>query len=143
MIVQDIYIPGYGWHVRIYYAVTTYWSGRIISDMERAGCRGGQLQRAYRSLTKGGLNTGITYSNLRAGETVMVVSLTSTPEEFLNSWEHEKKHLARHIEQAYGIDPYSEEAAYLEGEIAQRMFPVAKRFICEHCRKRLEESIVL
>ena len=137
MIVQDIYIPGCGWHVRIYYAVTTYWSGRIISDMECVGCRGGHLQRAYRSLTKGDLNTGITYSNLRSGETVMVISLTSTPEEFLNSWEHEKKHLARHIEQAYGIDPYSEEAAYLEGDIAQKMFPVASKFLCGHCRKEL------
>lgn len=38
------------------------------------------------------------------------------------------------VEQAYGIDPYREEAAYLEGAIAQKMFPVAKKFICEHCR---------
>ena len=65
----------------------------------------------------------------------LVISLTSSPEEFLNSWEHEKKHLARHIEQAYGIDPYREEAAYLEGTIAQKMFPVARKFICEHCRE--------
>lgn len=137
MIVQNIYIPEYGWHVRIYYAVTTYWADRIASDMHRIGCVGGQLERAYSSLMKGDLNTGITYSTFWKKETVMVISLTSTPAEFLNSWEHEKKHLARHIEQAYGIDPYSEEAAYLEGDIAQRMFPVAKRFICGHCRKNL------
>ena len=137
MITQGIYIPEYDWHVRIYYAVTTYWADRIASDMFRTGCLGSRLDRAYSSLTKGDLNTGITYSNFYRKETVMVISLTSTPAEFLNSWEHEKKHLARHIEQAYGIDPYSEEAAYLEGEIAQKMFPVAKRFICEHCRKNL------
>lgn len=137
MIAQDIHIQEYGWHVRIYYAVTTYWADRIASDMCRIGCRDGQLERAYSSLMKGDLNTGITYSNFWKKETVMVISLTSTPAEFLNSWEHEKKHLARHIEQAYGIDPYSEEAAYLEGDIAQRMFPVAKRFICGHCRKNL------
>ena len=138
MIMQDIYIPEYDWHVRIYYAVTTYWSDRIISDMFRTGCRDGQLYRAYCSLMKGDLDTGITYSNFLRKETVMVISLTSTPAQFLNSWEHEKKHLARHIEQAFGIDPYSEEAAYLEGDIAQRMFPVAKRFICEHCRRSME-----
>ena len=137
MIRQDFYIDEYGWHVRIYYAVTTYWAGRILSDMERIGCRSVELAKAWRNLRLGDLNTGITYSNFREGETVMVISRTSSPEEFLNSWEHEKKHLARHIEQAYGIDPFGEEAAYLEGTIAQRMFPVARKFICEHCREGL------
>lgn len=134
MITQDIYIPEYDWHVRIYYAVSTYWADRIASDMFRTGCRGSRLDRAYSSLTKGDLNTGITYSNFYRKVTVMVISITSTPSEFLNSWMHEMKHLARHIEQAYGIDPYGEEAAYLEGGIAQKMFIVARNFICEHCR---------
>ena len=43
----------------------------------------------------------------------MVISLTSTPEEFQNSWDHEKGHLCRHISKAFGIDPYGEEAQYL------------------------------
>lgn len=138
MITQDFYLPKYGWHVRTYYAVTTYWRGRILRDLYHIGCRGEQLDRARRNLTDGFRNTGLTYTNFEARETVMVISLTSSPAEFLNSWEHEKKHLARHIEQACGIDPYSEEAAYLEGSIAQKMFPVAKRFICEHCRKEMK-----
>ena len=135
MIRQEIYLKKYDWRVRIYYAVTTYWAGRILSDMERIGCRSVELAKAWRNLRSGDLNTGLTYSNYQTGETVMVISLTSSPEEFLNSWEHEKKHLARHIEQAYGIDPFGEEAAYLEGTIAQKMFPVARKFICEHCRE--------
>lgn len=134
MIRQDFYIEEYGWHARIYYAVTTYWTERIANDLWDIGCRGSSLAKAIRSLQAGNMNTGITYSNFQDGETVMVISRTSSPEEFLNSWEHEKKHLARHIEQAYGIDPFGEEAAYLEGSIAQKMFPVAKKFICEHCR---------
>lgn len=67
----------------------------------------------------------------------MVISRTSTPAQFLNSWLHEMRHLSRHIERACGISPYGEEAAYLAGDIGQRMFPVARKFICEHCRKRL------
>lgn len=137
MIIQDFYIPNYGWRVRAYYAVTTYRTDDILKDFSEAGCKGIQLKRAYNSLKRNALDTGITYSNFREGETVMVISRTSSPEEFLNSWEHEKKHLARHIEQAYGIDPFGEEAAYLEGTIAQRMFPVARKFICEHCRENL------
>lgn len=48
------------------------------------------------------LNTGITYSNIRNRETVMVIALTSSPEEFQNSFDHEKGHLCRHISRAFG-----------------------------------------
>lgn len=137
MIAQDFFLDKYDWHVRVYYAVSSYWTERIVSDLELIGCRGNNLRRSYESLKRGDLNTGMTYSNLRKGETVMVISLTSSPKEFLNSWMHEMRHLSRHIEQAYGIDPYGEEAAYLAGIIGQKMFGTAKRFICEHCRRSL------
>lgn len=141
MITQDFYLPKYDWHVRVYYAVTTYWRDRILRNLYHIGCRGVELVRARENLTDGLMNTGITYSNMSKGETVMVISLTSSPAEFLNSWEHEKKHLARHVEQAFGIDPYSEKAAYLEGGIAKKMFPVAKNFLCEHCRENLKDKL--
>lgn len=135
MIIQDFYISQYDWHVRVYYAVTTYWTDDIIRDLKRIGCNGNTLLRAYRNLEKGDLNTGLTYSNNR--ESVMVISKASSPAQFLNSWLHEMCHLSRHIEQAYGISPYGEEAAYLAGEIGQRMFPIAQEFICQHCRYEL------
>nr|DAU87702.1 MAG TPA: hypothetical protein [Caudoviricetes sp.] len=138
MIVQDFYIPKYGdWHVRVYYAVTTYWTERIMKDLYDCGCRGDSLKQAYRNLTEGNLNTGLTYSSFRGHETVMVISLTSTPAQFQNSLDHEKGHLCRHISQAFGIDPYGEEAQYLSGYVGQKMFPVAKKFLCDHCRKEL------
>lgn len=53
MIVQEFYIPKYGdWHVKVYYAVHTYWADRIIMDLYRIGCRGDSLKRAYRNLTE-------------------------------------------------------------------------------------------
>ena len=140
MIRQDFTLEGYGWGVRVYYAVSTYWTGRIMKDLKATGCSGRQLERAFRNLSSGGLNTGITYSNLHGGKSVMVISLTSSPQEFLNSWMHEMRHLSRHIEKAFGIDPYGEEAAYLAGDIGQKMFPVARMFLCSHCRERLESG---
>ena len=137
MIIQDIYIPNYRWRVRVYYAVTTYRIDDILRDFIEAGCEGIQLKRAYNSLKRNTLDTGITYSNFGKRETVMVISLTSSPSEFLNSWMHEMRHLSRHIEQACGISPYGEEAAYLAGTIGQKMFPVAKGFLCAHCRNHL------
>lgn len=51
-----------------------------------------------------------------------------------------KGHLCRHISKAFGIDPYGEEAQYLSGYVGQKMFPVAKKFLCEHCRKGMENN---
>ena len=137
MIVQDFYIPEYDWKVRVYYAVTTYWKYEILHELKRIGCRGEQLERAARSLSEGNPDTGLTYSDFYGRETLMVISLTSTPEQFQNSWDHEKGHLCRHISQAFGIDPFGEEAQYLSRYVGQKMFPVAKKFLCEHCRNNL------
>lgn len=109
-----------------------------MKDLYNCGCRGYSLRKAYRNLTEGNLNTGLTYSSFRNHETVMVLSLTSTPEQFQNSFDHEKGHLCRHISQAFGIAPYGEEAQYLSGYVGQKMFPVARKFLCKHCRKELE-----
>lgn len=91
----------------------------------------------YKNMRSCNLNTGITYSNIRNRQTVMVIALTSSPAEFQNSFDHEKGHLCRHISRAFGIDPYGEEAQYLSGYVGQKMFPVAKKFLCEHCRRSL------
>ena len=106
MIVQDFHLKRYKWHVRVYYAVHRYWTEDIVRDLRDAGCRGSQLMTARENLRRGELNTGITYSNFGRRETVMVVSLTSTAAEFLNSWMHEMQHLCRHVAAAFGIDPY-------------------------------------
>lgn len=105
MIVQDFYIPEYDWEVRVYYAVDCYYTGRIMADLRRVGCRGADLMDAFRNMRSCNLNTGITYSNTRDRQTVMVIALTSSPGEFQNSWDHEKGHLCRHISKAFGIDP--------------------------------------
>ena len=137
MIVQDFYIPKYDWIVKVYYAVTAYWTSDILCALHRIGCRGEDFKQAYRNLSSGVLNTGLTYSNFEDRETVMVIALTSSPGEFQNSWDHEKVHLCRQISQVFNIDPYGEEAQYLSGEVGQKMFPIAKNFLCEHCRKNL------
>jgi hypothetical protein len=46
-----------------------------------------------------------------------------------------------HISSAYKIDPFSEEYQYIAGEVGQKMFKVAKRFLCDDCRKKLTIEI--
>ena len=137
MIVQDIYLPEYEWHCKIFYFVTTYWVDDILNELNRIGCSRNKYRKAKQNLESGELNTGLTFSNSMNGESVMVIAKTSSPDEFANSYDHEKGHLAKHIALAYDIDPYGEEYQYMSGDIAKKMFPVAKRFMCECCRKKI------
>lgn len=88
----------------------------------------------YRNMSSCQLNSGITYSNNTQKHSLIVISSTSTPAQFMNSLFHEQYHLISHIVEEYNINPFSEEAAYLAGFVGQRMYPKAKHFLCKcHC----------
>ena len=55
---------------------------------------------------------------------------TSGSSEFYNTLDHEKLHVLLHISEACNINLDSEEFEYLSGEIAERIYPVSKQFIC-------------
>ena len=65
---------------------------------------------------------------------VRKVGLTTSADEFANTYDHEKGHLVRHISQHLGLEPYGEQEQYIAGYVSQQMFSVAKSFLCEHCR---------
>lgn len=138
MIKQNFYLEDWDWYVTVYYAVDTFYMDDILGNLEEIGCSEKKIDEIAESLVKHQYNTGLTYSNLRGRCSVMVIGLTSTPAQFQNTFDHEKGHLAMHICEVDGIDPFSEEYQYLTGDIGQSMFPVAKRFLCEHCRVNLK-----
>lgn len=138
MIRQRFTLKKYDWRVQVYYAVTGYYVEEIMDRLIDIGCRGENLEQADENLISGKLDTGLTYSNYALRETVMVIALTSSPEEFMKSWRHEMGHLADHIAQVNYIDPHGEELQYIGDAIVGEMWDVAKRFLCERCRtKRL------
>lgn len=40
----------------------------------------------------------------------------------IDTYNHEKNHVEMHICKEFGIDPYSEKAAYLSGQLAKKLF---------------------
>lgn len=141
------YINNYGWHFnkRAYeYATKLMFKRNTKTNREEAieaytklrsmGCTGEHLEDAYRNMSSCQLNSGITYSNNTQKHSLIVISSTSTPAQFMNSLFHEQYHLISHIVEEYNINPFSEEAAYLAGFVGQRMYPKAKHFLCKcHC----------
>ena len=121
-----------GWLVTAYYAVTHYEVDEILHTLAEAGADDKSLERAYDNLSSGNLNTGLCYSG--KGESVLVISCASSPAQFLKSLVHELHHLASHIASALGYDQKGEETCYIAGETAEKIYKVASKFLCEHCR---------
>lgn len=131
MMRQLIYLPAYRWRIIVY-----YWAGEgdadeILQMLQEFGCSGKCLRQAEDNLRGADLDTGLTYTNDDARGTVMVIGECSSPEEFWNTLDHEKGHAVQHIGSALGMDHMGESQQYLAGEIAKRMHPVAKLFICD------------
>lgn len=130
MKVGDLYIGRCKWHVKYYLASTCYYTDRICKSLVEIACPPETVARARRAMERCELNTGVTYSNKRAHESVMVVALTSSPAQFLNSFEHELRHLTDHILDAMQYPIGGEDVAYLVGDINSCLWKEIHEFIC-------------
>ena len=135
MIVQDIYLEDYDWSIRVYYAVHEYFISNILIDLLDIDCDEESFFRIKGLMETGNDNIGFTYTNTEMGASLMLIGKTNSSDEFQDTFDHEKGHLVMHISSALGIDPYSEEYQYLAGEVGKRMFKVAKKFLCDHCKQ--------
>lgn len=130
MIRQDINIDKYGWHVVVYYEVTSVWKDQIMEDVMSIGIKGKDARTAARVTKKSDMNTGFTYSNLDEGESVVVVCNGSSAGQFFNSLIHELFHVMQHICDTKKIDVHGEEAAYLMGDLSCEVYPKIKHLLC-------------
>lgn len=110
--------------------------GEMLRD---AGCGACNVARAVRLIGSGRRDTGLTYSNARTGATIMVIGMASDVGELLNTLGHEKNHMEMHIAEAYGIDPYGEEASYLSGDITEYMYRGVVRALHDAAMRLLPE----
>lgn len=138
VLAQEFFLEDYYWTVKVFYIVDTIPMGYLLDELSQIGCSKSDLKLAESLLHGDSKDKGLTYSNLRELESIIIIGETSCPAEFQHTFDHEKIHLAMHIGKYFNIDPYSEELAYLVGDIGMEMFPIAKKFLCEHCREELK-----
>lgn len=136
MIRQRIYHEDTGWRCHVYYIVTKPDAEEIIERLSEIGCNGDTLERAYRNLTSGKCDTGITYTNHARKESVVVIAKTSTALEFLLSLEHEFGHLACHIAQYYGLNLGGEDVRYICDALIEKTWIISRKLLCDCCRHK-------
>lgn len=93
MIRRDYHIKRYDWVIHVLYNVTCSRISDIIALLRRAGCPESKIREAYGNVGSCKLDVGLTYSNYRSRESVMVIGRTSSYREFSNSLFHECRRL--------------------------------------------------
>lgn len=126
---QIIHIPEYEWTAYVYYDTTPKDAPELMRKLQVLGCSEKGILSAYKQLSSGNYNNGLTYSNRVLKRSVVSLGRASTFAQFLNSFVHELHHLATHISQSYGIPLDGEEVCYLSGSVAQEMYPILIHYL--------------
>lgn len=124
------------WMVRIYYYVSSYYADEILQQLAAIGCAGDFLQDAEVNLNRGKLDSGLAFANPNERKAVMVIAKTSSAMEFSCSQQHEVGHIKSAIASALDIPQKGEEIQYIGDNIYKEMWPVARTFLCDCCRKK-------
>lgn len=130
MLKQSFYLDNYDWHITVYYSIHTYHVDEIMQHLHRIGIKGEDADKAYKNLSSGEINKGITF--VKNGEAVAVIGRASSAAQYADSIQHEIQHLAIFIADAEGIPLKDEEVCYIGGEIARKMWTRTK-FLTSEC----------
>lgn len=117
MIHYKLYFKPYDWEVEVYVVLNNCYINKIMDSL--CDCSPSEIQKAFLNITTR-VDSGFCKTFNR--RSVIVINRPTTLEEFINVFNHEKNHLEMHICDEFKINPYSEEAAELSGELAKCLF---------------------
>lgn len=139
MITHEFHIRQHDWLVKAYINSDASDADLILRELRSVGADMETMRLAFRNLSGGMKNTGLTYTSQGNRVTILVVSESTSAEEFFNSLIHEISHAKTHICEYLGIDLLSEEASYFSGGLARDLYPYVKHLLCECCRKNVTD----
>lgn len=138
MIRQGFSIGSRDWWIMAYYDVVINDIDLVAGDLIASGADRKTVDEFTEVLS--GVDCGFTFTNTKEHVTVICVGKASSYEELFSTITHEIKHATEHIGGYYGVDPNSEESAYLQGEIAKKMYKAVVMSICPRCGKRINKT---
>lgn len=94
------------------------------------------FQQVSEKVSAGNLDEGFTFSNQDLRRTVFAIGKTSSGPEVLDSTVHEIIHIVQHVALEDGMDMFSEEVAYLGGDISRTISDIVCELSCPHCHYR-------
>lgn len=114
---QTIYLTKYQWQITIFYNVKKQDVYNVIKELEDNHASDKVRRDVFNLLCGDRPNEGFTYTNARDRKSVVAIGFVDSIYEWIDTIEHEGRHVIQSICDYYGINPSSEEAAYIEGHL--------------------------
>lgn len=111
----------YNWNIEVYIILRNPDIECILYKLKRLNCPEDILEKAVSRLTEYE-NSGFTYTNPSFHKSIIVINKPYSMKEFIDTYNHEKNHVEIHICKEFNIDPTSEQAAYLSGQLSKKLF---------------------
>ena len=124
-----IIVNGKPWHITIFLPITRYHVSEIMDTLSSIGINEENYLTALENLTSGRVNNGITYSSPSYRETVSIWGFTTNPSEAFNLYCHEMHHISVQIASINSLDLEGEDVCYINGDIAQYLYPLCRPLI--------------
>ena len=125
----EVYLDKIDWDRECYVTTDTLQVNKIMCRLRQLECSDQIMVRAY-TILEDQENSGFVYSNPKMRKSLMIINMSTSMDEFINTYNHEKNHIEMHICDTLNIDPFSEEASDLSGYIAQSFyFAMANNYI--------------
>lgn len=121
MIYFDVCLKRFDWYIECFITTDNSYTADIICKLNNLDCSDKILEKAQNILYNQ-YDSGFAYSNTNKRKSIMVINMSTSMDEFVNTYNHEKNHIEMHICEELNIDPYSEEAADLSGYLAQAFY---------------------
>ena len=117
----EVYLDKIDWSIECYVTTDTLQINKIMCRLRQLECSDQIMVRAY-TILEDQENSGFAYSNPKMRKSLMIINMSTSMDEFINNYNHEKNHIEMHICDTLNIDPFSEEASDLSGYIAQSFY---------------------
>ena len=126
----NIDVKGENWQITIFFPLTCYHVKKIMQELSLIDCNKTDMRKAWRNLTSGKMNNGLTFSNYELRKSVIVFAMSESKEEYFNLVLHELHHLAVQIGVANNMDLEGEGVCYINGDVGMMMFPLVRYLFC-------------
>lgn len=127
MIELDLHIKQYGWILHIIAECDCSDNGYIVEQLQQIDCPDQLVREALDNLETCNYNIGLTYSNNKNKESVMVICKTSNQEQLINTFTHECFHFVQHLRISS-----EEEMATLIGNIMGKLWSFIRSILAKY-----------
>lgn len=127
---RTFYMNSLEWTVEVYCLKPSFDPTPILSALREYSPKDKDMLVASRLMRSGDKNWGFTFSSYRQRASLMVIGPAENQAEYFDTIVHETYHLAKHIAQCDDLDPFSEDVAYIAGDMVKMIYGSFRNMVC-------------